>query len=466
MLHWLPFIASTLRLVDLVDSSHEPGGSPLFNREIRKGRDDSLWIELGILLLEFLRQQSAAASHDYVSILPFVEDVSKVYPDIKEEDIQYVCSVLSTPCLANLPEFLPDGSCRRIQTKQTNLIEKLGHGKRMFRLAAAGQMAISLATGASDLLYAEEDAAKILKALQYHDYLKVHELCTEIRGRLVESCHDIRRALSRPGYDEVRDHFIEHRDSYQKIIKNVQETIRSSRSYLNSPEAEDAVEAWGARNPHHSLSVGYLRQLVVGLNETLEVLGRTFAEFIEEISDQKAVSIGLVDFSKVSTAMIHSPPSTKDILGIWRVLGPCSSTFAYAIPDDFRGCLRNAIQEKSKVRQVFEQGEAVKPQAVPAFLSLLLEKHGAEIVAEIKKGPFSLQQAFSKGYFLSHEDEQAVFGVDIVGVYVAPERLGLGEATLGVGFRKDHVLEFESQGNRISGDDLVLVLLPPKGHPL
>lgn len=463
MLHWLPFIASTLRLVDLVDSSHEPGGSPLFNREIRKGRDDSLWIELGILLLEFLRQQSAAASHDYVSILPFVEDVRKAYPGIKEEDIQYVCSVLSTPCLANLPEFIPDGSCRRVQTKQTNLIEKLGHGKRMFRLAAAGQMAISLATGASDLLYAEEDAAKILKALQYHDYLKFNELCTEIRSRLVESCHDIRRALSRPGYDEVREHFIEHRGSYQEIIKNVQETVRNSRAYLNLPETEDAVEAWGARNPQHSLSVGYLRQSIVGLNETLEVLGRTFAEFIEEISDQNTTSIGLVDFAKVSAAMIHSPPTTKDILGIWRMLGSCSSTFAYAAPEDFRGCLRAVVQEKSEVRQVFVQGDAAKPQEVPAFLSLLLEKYGAEIVAELQKGPLSLQQAFSNGYFLSCEDNSATFGVDIVGVYVAPERLGLGDATLGVGIRKDSLLEFECQGNRVSGNDLVLVLVPPKG---
>ena len=364
MLHWHLLIASTLRLVDLVDSAHEPGGNPLFNRETRKGRDDSLWIELGILVLEFLREQSAAASHDYVSILPFLEQVEETYPEVKEEDIQYVCSVLSTPCLANLPEFSPDGSIRNMPTKQTNLIEQLGHGKRMYRLSAAGQMAISLATGASELLYAEEDAAKILKALQYHDYPKVSELCTEVRSRLVESCHDIRRALSRPGYDETRDHFIEHRENYQKIIQNVQESIRVSRSYLNSQDAEEAVEAWGEKNPQHQLSVAYLRQLV-----RTKSVSFSLDEFIEEISGQHITKIGMVDFSKMSATMLNSPPSTTDILGIWNVLGPCSSTFAYAIPDDFKGCLRTIVQEKSQVRQTFEYGEANKPQKLPSALS-------------------------------------------------------------------------------------------------
>jgi hypothetical protein len=438
MLHWHLLISSTLRLVDLVDSSHEPGGNPLFNREVRKGRDDSLWIELGILLLEFLREQSAAASHDYVSIVPLLEQLTETHPDVKEEDVQYICSVLSTPCLANLPEFSPDGSIRTLQTKQTNLIEQLGHGKRMFRLTAAGTMAISLATGVSELLYADEDAAKILKALKYQDYLKVGEVCSEIRSRLVESCHEIRRALSRPGYDEIRDHFVEHCDAYQKIMQNVQETIRLSRSHLSSPDTEDAIEAWGEKNPQYNLNIFYLRQLIAGLNETLEVLGRTFAQFIEEVSDQNTNKVGMVDFSKLSLMMIDTPPSTKEVFGIWNLFGPCASTFAYVCPKDFKGCLKPRLQEKSQVRQTFDHQEASQNQVLPSILSRLLEKHRDDILAELQKeGVFSLQTAFQEGFFVAHDDDQARFAVDLIGVYVVPDHFGIGEARLGVGVRKD-----------------------------
>ena len=208
MIHWPTFIASSLRLVDLLDSTHEPGKVPVFNREERKGRDDALWIELGILLLEYLREESDKNSHDFVSILPFVEMAKNRFPVLQEDDVLYVCSVLATPCLVHLPDFMPNGETKLTPTKDTNLIEQLSHGKRLYRLTPAGRIALSLASGVTDLLYVEEDASKVFKALQYGDYLKVVDLCSEIRSRLVESCHDIHRALSRPGYDEIREHLI------------------------------------------------------------------------------------------------------------------------------------------------------------------------------------------------------------------------------------------------------------------
>jgi hypothetical protein len=464
MLYWSQYIAASLRLIDLVDSTHDPGAAPVFNREQRKGREDSLWIEIGILLLEYLREQSAAASHDFVSIVPFVEDVQERYPNITEKDIQYVCAVLSTPCLVSLPEFLPDGTRRNVQTKQTNLIEQLGHGKRSFRLATTGQLAISLATNASDLLYAEEDAAKILKALQYHDFVKFGELCNEIRSRLIESCHEIRRALSRPGYDEIREHFMDHRDNYQQIIKNVQETVRSARNYLNSPMLEETVASWQVTNPDHPLSVAYLRYQVGSLNETLEILGRTFAEFIQELATQTTSNIGLVDFAKLSRQFVREPISTQETMGIWKLLGPCSSTFVCADPDIFKGCLRAAVAEKSEVRQVFDQSESQALQELPSALARLLDKYGDQIIERLKQGPLPLKEAMELGYFLASEDDEATFGIDIVGVYMTPERLGLGDTRLAVGIRHGSVFEFKNRADRLSGDELVFVLVEPEGN--
>jgi hypothetical protein len=463
MLYWSQYIAASLRLIDLVDSTHDPGAAPIFNREERKGREDSLWIEIGILLLEYLREQSAAASHDFVSIAPFVEDVQECYPNITEKDIQYVCAVLSTPCLVSLPEFLPDGTRRNVPTKQTNLIEQLGHGKRSFRLASTGQLAISLATNASDLLYAEEDAAKILKALQYHDFVKFGELCNEIRSRLIESCHEIRRALSRPGYDEIRSHFMDHRENYQQIIKNVQETVRSARNYLNAPTLEEIVASWQASNPEHPLSVAFLRYQVSSLNETLEVLGRTFAKFIEELASQTTSNIGLIDFAKLSRRLVQDPISARETLGIWKLLGPCASTFVCADTDIFRGCLRSTVAEKSEVRQVFDQSDSHALQELPSALGRLLERYGEPIVEQLRQGPLPLKKAMELGFFLASEDEEATFGIDILGVYMTPERLGLGDTRLGVGVRHGGGFEFVNRADRLSGDELVFVLVEAEG---
>ena len=460
MPHWIPLITSSLRLVDLVDSAHELGAPPSFSRETRRGRTDGLWINIGVLLLEYLAQQSMSSSHDYVSIADFCTEILQDYPSLCEDDVYYVCAVLATPCEASLPD--PD-SGRNIQTKETNLIEQLRHGKKRFRLTASGRLAISLATNITDLLYANEDAAKIVKALQYGDYTKALEACHEMRSQIVGHCHNIRRAITQPGYDDTKKQFFEQQEMYMEVIKNVQSTVRKAKMCLSTdPEIEDRLEAWGANHPDRFITISHLSNALTGLIKTLHSLGDIFAEFIQEAIERSSSKIGLVDFAKQSTRLLLHPPKTEQIQNLWRSLGPCASLFAYASPSDFRGCLRKSIQEKSESRLTFSTEGTEAVRAMPSQIVRLLEQHGAAIFKEIKKGPLSLQKAFQKGWFLQEQGSQ-LFGADIVGVYALPkhlvDHLRMGETVLGVGIREGGSLNFESAESHITGTDLVLLHL-------
>ena len=135
---WKSYVSTCLRIADLVESRRELGTTPIFNKTA-VGRDDAIWLSIGIYLLEYLSDKAEEFGTEYVSIMPAAESLLRQYPQLCDDDIQFVCKVLSHE---NIFHF-SDG-VKIFPVGKTALIEQLS-SSRHYRLSQTGRLATDIA---------------------------------------------------------------------------------------------------------------------------------------------------------------------------------------------------------------------------------------------------------------------------------------------------------------------------------
>jgi hypothetical protein len=449
MVGWKNYIASCLRISDLVESRREPGTAPIFNKTA-VGRSDALWLSLGINILEYLNDKAAEVGSEFTSIGPIIEVLLRQYPAINDDDILFVCRVLSTETVFHCP----DGE-KIVPVGKTALIEQLSTS-RQYRLAATGRMVADMANRSSDLVYTDDDARKILKAMDIGDFGRAMRLCRDIRIQLVRFAHDLRRAQERPGGSLLLEEFARHREVFERVVANTQETVSVGLARLRTDEVADQVDAWGEDNDD-SLTAPQVRRALKDLAGILERLVRIFAQMVQTLADANRQGGKILDFRALSHMLVHHPPSEKRLHNFIHSIGPCKTTFAYIVPQDMEGCIQLRLAEESAVRLEFDDGREIAD--TPQWVADLIGHHRAEIVAELgSKGHVSLQTGIARGWFRIEDIEMLS---SLTGLFRCPEDLGMGDRVLAVGFGPEFRMNV---GNKLfSGDDLALVLVGEVG---
>ncbi|PJF37777.1 MAG: hypothetical protein CUN55_20350, partial [Phototrophicales bacterium] len=98
LMSFIDYLSASLRLVDLIDSRHEKGGQFTgYSTEERPGSSKGYWLDIAIHLLQFLREREATLGSGFVHLDEFKEFIKERHPDITDNDVRYVASVLSCP---------------------------------------------------------------------------------------------------------------------------------------------------------------------------------------------------------------------------------------------------------------------------------------------------------------------------------------------------------------------------------
>ena len=442
---WKYYVATCLRIADLVESRREPGSVPVFNKTAQ-GRNDALWLSVGIYLLEYLSEKAEDIGADYVSIMPAAEALLRQYPILNDEDIQFVCKLLSCETVFHYS----DGE-KIIQVGKTALIEQLS-SSRHYRLTQTGRLVTDMASKSSEVVYSDDDARKILKAIDLGDFGRAMKLCKEIRKQLVIFSHDLRRAQERPGGSDFLEEFARHRELFEKVVTNAHETVILGLNRLKEPGMAERVDDWGEGNDEN-LTAPQIRKALKDLAAILERLARSFAQVIYEFADSSRQKGLILDFRSLSQTLVFSPPTETKLNNLLRTIGPCRNMFTYMIPHDLRGCIRTFDTEKNVTAQEFTDGvEVVEP---PRWFADLLKHHREAILSELGDHGFvTLKTGIEKGWFRHDEIEMLS---SLTGIYRCPESFNLPHYRISVGIGG----EFETRaGNSlISGNNLALVLL-------
>lgn len=445
MASWKNFVASCLRVADLVESRREPGTAPVFHKTA-EGRQDALWLSIGIEVLEYLSDKAGEMGSEFISIAPLLETLLRLHPSLNDEDILFVCKLLASETVFPFPE-----EEKVIQVGKTALLEQLSTS-RYFRLSKTGRLVVDMAHSSSEMVYSDDDARKILKAIDVGDFGRAMRFCKEIRKQLVLFSHELRKAQERPGGSDFLQEFAQHRQIFKKVVSNTQETVITCQARLKEPGMKERVDEWGEEHDD-PLNAPQLRRAFRDLLTILEKLARIFAQVIHDYASTDRQKGMVFDFKVFSKTLVQAPPSDSKLRHFFRMVGPCRNSFAYAIPFDLQGCLRACVTEASTITQEFSVGEEIAESQ--EWVADLLDHHREAILNELgTKGHVTLQTGIDRGWF-RFEDKEMLSSLS--GIYRCPDSFGLPGKKLAVG--KGGTLRATAGRFIYDGDDLALVLL-------
>lgn len=459
---WLPFLTSAFRLVDLHDSARTPGATFVPPSEVRPGNADGLWLDIGLRLLEHVHAHDLESNGSWVLLSNFIAQMRARHPQLGEQDVQSVVTTLSTPC--TITSLRDTGDDRRVpySTKETALLERPAYKVAdRCRLTPAGRRAIALARTGESLLYAHHDAEKIITAVKYGDFGQLPRLCAVVAQSLRSFAHEITRTLEQPGNDIVLKAFLERQDSYREAIRNVQTAVEGASEFLLTGEVTDALERWLSAHPNTEVSLYILQRALVRLMQSVERLGRHFADFIARVTSQNREIVGAVRFDRAAIYFAFNPPHPDTLASCMLTLGPWQCDAICIGPEDLIGSLLGDSGELSSPAMSFPD-EVL--DEFPDSMQRFLEAHRDEIITALRSGPVSLQEAIEKGW-LELEGESVLS--QLVGVYSAPSWL-TGQLTdassrIAVSFRRESLSARMDDRTRLVGDDLVLALAEKDG---
>lgn len=455
MQDWLPYLTTAFRLVDLHDSARTVGAAFVPPSEERPGNANGLWLDIGLLLLEHIHAQDIEASGSWVLLGDFLSEIRARHPQLAEQDVQSVITMLSTPC--TITAIRADSSNNRpvsYATKETALLERPAYKVAdRCRLTSTGRRAIALARAGESWLYAHHDAEKIITAIKWGDFEQLPRFCALVAQSVRSFAHEITRTLEQPGSDVILDSFLERQDNYLEAIRIVQSTVEGASELLLTGEVIDALERWLSTHSDTELSLHSLQRTLVRLMQSVERLGRHFSDFIARVTSQNRETIGSVRFDRAIIHFALKPPQPETLNTCVLSLGPWRCNAVSVGPEDLIGSLLGDSGEAELPAMSFpDEIQDELPNSMQRFLSA----YGNEILTALHAGPISLQEAIEKGWL--ELDGESVLS-QLVGVYSAPSWLANKPLQIAVSFRRGGLKARLDDITYLAGDDLVLALV-------
>lgn len=450
---WLPFLTSAVRLVDLHDSGHTPRAQPVAPSEQRAGNGDGLWLDLALQLLEYVRERDTEVNESWVPLDEFWAHIRRRHPHLLEQDIHFVVTTLSTPCTITLLRDAADAE-RPVPyaTKDTALLERPAHkALDRCRLTQTGRLAIALSRAGQSWLYAHHDAEKIVSAIKYGEFDLVPTHCAYVAQSIRNFGHEITRALERPGTDALLKTFLGREQNYREAIGKVQAAVEAATDLLSLDETRRRLDDWLTTHRDTDLSLYALHRSLVRLMQSVERLGRHFADFIARVMSQNRETIGGVRFDKLAVYLAYNPPLASTLAACLRAVGPWSMTTACIGPEDVVGSLRGELASAPPVEITFDDEMLSE---LPSCMERFLSAYRDQILTALQAGPLSLQSAIDRGWLSL--DGEAVLS-QLVGVYAAPAWLSDGDRLV-VAFQPHALNALLGNGSVLRGDDFVLAL--------
>lgn len=424
-LDWIPLIASTARLIDLHDSDRIPGDSPSrFNlyRETRPGNHDGHWLDVGLTVIEYLRERESEVAGGFVSGTEIHEALSQRIVGLTPEDVRFVLSALTVPAEIWFVERLDTGARPINSTKDTNLVER-SRTADAYRLSPAGRTAAGLAANVHDIAYIAGSAKNLLTAIKARDFAKITELSSAIIDVLRTFRLEIASRRDGGRHDEVRDFFMKRGEVIREQIQEASQILLDANEFLSLPATREGFKVWVAEMDRlgkpsfgHGYAVEHLRRVA---GQTLKLL-ESFTQLVEESITSDTDAFQPVSFIDLSTSLASKPMQENLYLRLIRSFGPTQYKQPLPCPFDFFGIIEP--ERTSGVREEDTDSDGVENNGIRGIT--FIAEHGAAIIAELRKGPLTLSEALQRGWI--QFDSDGIWDISaLLGTYCDPSMLGV-----------------------------------------
>lgn len=454
---WIPFLAAAVRLVDLHDSQHAIGVEPQAPPEVRPATSDGLWLDIAAQLMEYVQEQDIEANEGWIYLGPFFEQMMRRHR-LPPRDVRYVVLQLTTP--SELVSIAPDSTDtphRVRRTKETALLERPAqHVVDRCRLTPVGRRALALAQAGQNWLYTHHDAEKIVTAINLGDFGDLTRHCGLVAHAVRGFAHEITRLLEQPGHDQLIQSFIEHNGRYLETIEKVQRAVGTAKQLLRTDQVQAQLAQWNEprREPLAPLT---LYRALDELMQSVERLARHFADFVAAVTGKPRDVVGTVRFDKAAMALAFGPAPQDLVHACITALGPWAAALAAPIATDFEGCLVTIGEEVAHEGIAFSDESDVRE---PTMMERFMLRYRAQICEALRQGPLSIMDAAQRGW-VTLEGEDVLS--QVIGVYAAPDWLGIPDAKICVGTLPGALDVAVAPGRYLRGDDLVMFVVEGSG---
>ena len=454
---WIPLIAATVRLVDLHDSDRVPGDSASrFNlyRESRPGNHDGHWLDVGLTVIEYLRERESDVAGGFVSGTEIYQALADRIPGITPEDVSFVLSALTVPAEIWFVERLDTGARPVNSTKETNLVER-SRTADAYRLAASGRTAAGLAANVHDIAYIAGSAKNLLTAIKARDFVKITELSSAIIDVLRTFRLEIASRRDGGRHDEVREFFMKRGEVIREQIEEASQILLEANQFLSLPTTREDFKAWiadmdrlGKPSFGHGYAIEHLRRVA---GQTLQLL-KSFTQLVEESITSSTDAFQPISFVDLSAALASEPMDEELYLRLIRSFGPTQFKPSLPCPFDFFGIIEPERVNGDREEDTDSEGVEGTGIRGVAFIA----EHGAEIVAALCKGPLPLSDALQRGWI--QLDSNGPWDISaLLGTYCDPSMLG---ADLNIAVRLSggrQVFKSENLGH-LTFNEMVMVM--------
>ncbi|GEM_PF-1637206 len=454
---WIPLIASTVRLIDLHDSYRVAGESmSKFNlyRETRPGNGDGLWLDVGLSIIEYLRERENEVTGGFVSGAEVQEALMSRIAGLTFEDIGFVLSALTVPAEIWFVERLDTENRPINSTKESNLIER-SRTADAYRLSSTGRTAAGLAANVRDIAYIAGSAKNLLTAIKARDFWKITELSSSIIDVLRAFRLEIESRRESGRLDEVQEFFIKRGDVIREQIEEASQILLEANEFLSLSSTRDEFLAWvenmdrlGKPSFGHGYAIEHLRRVA---GQTLKLL-ESFTQLVEESITSGVDAFQPISFIDLSTSLASKPFQETLYLAVIKSFGPTKYKQPMPCPFDFLGIIEP--ERTPDVREEDADDEGLEDIGVRAID--FISAHGAEIIAELRKGPFPLHVALQRGWIQLNANSMSDISA-LLGTYCDPTMLG-ADLNISVRLSDKREVFISEQNERLTFNELVMVM--------
>ncbi|MGN8160484.1 hypothetical protein ACS8Y6_17700 [Salinisphaera sp. RV14] len=390
-----------------------PGSAPTGVSEERVGTGEGMWIDAGARILAYVRANDDILSRDFVPLTPIFDEIRRDHASMSLDDVEHVVKVLAMPRHSRMRN--PSNAAEMDHTReQTALLDRPIHERpNKARLTRTGRNAIKLGSTARSFLLTQFKANEISHALRLNLFDDALDALHTVMQRIAEVAEDLRHARERPGRSELVQMFSEQSQDYNAALRDTRIAIEDALALLNSREVMDAMDAY-AETGGGPAGDQFARLLNTTLNR-LELLGRTYSDFLQSVAMAADRPIGVKDMTALAAFLAFNPPTQGMMDASHELIGPLSVAWPHASISDFEGCLPSASESQADTAQPLDRPvdtiETISP------MSLFLEAHRAEILALLAERPVNLSEARERGWLSVMGENKAN---EMIGVFASP----------------------------------------------
>lgn len=406
-------LSATIRLSDTYDLGRTPGlGNTQVSIEEKRKNTNGLWFHLATTLIQYLHKKDLAEPMAYHSIEPLVSELIGDLDVFDLDDVRFLVNFLAKE--SSLKFY--DSEVTELKAT-TPLIDKKTYGYGC-RLSPNGFNTISLALTAEELLYGDQIALQIKKALELGDFdnylIYAERLINTINSQTLE----VATLLEQAGQDQLRRRYHNTSKDYLDTLDAIQETSSEIRFLLSAQKLESKMSEFLLINPDKDFYEHLLHIKIDQIQNALVSFRKNLAQLVSAFYKFRDNPIPTTDFHQMSVDILtdaipdNSIEPTLSIYGAWGASGYNSLPTL----DIFE---KLPVPQKRVTKVVrFDPHNTVLHRSK---IEVYVERHISEIMGAISKnGYFSLADALNKKeIFIENIDDIT----SLIGVCLCPANM-------------------------------------------